>query len=129
MTHVGIDAVEIIRFHQWHTYTAQKLSRIYTFKEIAYCLQDSAYAAQRFATRFAAKEAFYKAISPLLKKPLPFLIICKEVEIVNDPHGYYPRIFCNWEKFSISYYIQASCSLTHTKTTAIAIIILTDDQK
>lgn len=129
MVHVGIDAVEIIRFSQWHTYNTQKLNRIFSLAEIAYCLQDPAFAAQRFATRFAAKEAFYKALSPFLKGPLPFLTLCKEIEIINDPLLFYPRIFCNWEKLSIPYYIQSSCSLTHTKSTVTAIIILTNDQK
>jgi holo-[acyl-carrier protein] synthase len=129
MNYVGIDAVEIERFILWHTFTHKKLERIFTPQEIAYCLQDTMQAAQRFATRFAAKEAFYKALNPLLKKPLPFLTICKEIEILNDPYTHYPRILCNWERLSIAHHIQASCSLTHTKSTAIAIIILTDDQK
>ena len=40
--------------------------------EITYCLGIPKKAAERFAARFAAKEAFYKAIAPLAEQPLRF---------------------------------------------------------
>ncbi len=59
---IGHDIVEINRFAHWHTYSLKKLSKVFNQSEIDYCLQHPAYTAQRFAVRFAAKEAAYKAL-------------------------------------------------------------------
>jgi phosphopantetheine--protein transferase-like protein len=60
---IGIDSVDIARFEQWHTYSLEQLHRFFSTAEIAYCLQDSAHSASRFAVRFAAREALFKALS------------------------------------------------------------------
>lgn len=61
---IGVDLVDVKRFEsiifRWqHRF----LKRIYTDKEIRYC-NTKKHPAQRFATRFAAKEAFIKALFP-----------------------------------------------------------------
>lgn len=61
---IGIDIVDVKRFetiiYRWqHKF----LKRIFTDSEIRYC-NTKKHPAQRFATRFAAKEAFIKALFP-----------------------------------------------------------------
>ncbi len=123
MLSLGIDAVDIERFSQWHTFTHKKLQRVFTRSEIDYCLSNPKKSAERFAVRFAAKEAFYKAIIPLLKEPLPLLYVCIHCEIKKTDTGT-PVFFIQWEKFSLGNAHQATVSLTHTRTTALACVIV-----
>ena len=55
---IGIDSVEINRFKNWKTYQYVKLRRIFSENEIAYCLAAPTKIDERFALRFAAREAF-----------------------------------------------------------------------
>ncbi|MFH0799748.1 MAG: holo-ACP synthase [Pseudomonadota bacterium] len=61
---IGVDLVDVKRFEtiifRWqHRF----LKRVFTDTEIRYC-NTKKHPAQRFATRFAAKEAFIKALVP-----------------------------------------------------------------
>lgn len=61
---IGVDLVDVKRFEsiifRWqHRF----LKRVFTDAEIRYC-NTKKHPAQRFATRFAAKEAFIKALFP-----------------------------------------------------------------
>ena len=47
---VGIDAVEIARFADWHTKSDKQLRRIFSEEEMAYCLSVPAKTAERFAS-------------------------------------------------------------------------------
>jgi holo-[acyl-carrier-protein] synthase len=61
---LGIDVVEIERVEQVVRRWGERfLSRVFTSGEIEYCLARG-YPAQSFAVRFAAKEAFAKAVEP-----------------------------------------------------------------
>lgn len=61
---IGIDLVDVRRIeaiiYRWQD---RFLRRVFTAKEIAYC-NNKKNPAQRFATRFAAKEAVVKALYP-----------------------------------------------------------------
>lgn len=61
---IGIDLVDVRRMEgiifRWQE---KFLKRIFTDKEISYC-NNKKNPAQRFATRYAAKEAFIKALYP-----------------------------------------------------------------
>ncbi len=116
---IGIDAVEIERFKNWHTFSHKKLSRIFSAHEIEYCLSNQKNA-ERFAARFAAKEALFKALSQLNIK-IPFLTLCKTSEIINNP---VPLLKIKHQNSTISDYT-ILVSLTHTETTAIAVVIIT----
>lgn len=120
---IGIDLAEIRRFAHWHTYH-EKLLKVFSQEEIDYCLQDQTLAAARFATRFAAKEAFYKAISPHLPQAMSFQSACKYCQVTTSPTG--PRLNVAWKALGLSLETppQAHLSLTHTATTAGAVVIL-----
>ncbi len=61
---IGVDLVDVRRFesiiYRWKTHF---IKRVFTDTEIHYC-NTKKNPAQRFATRFAAKEAFIKALFP-----------------------------------------------------------------
>lgn len=74
---IGVDLIDVRRFEsvifRWqHKF----LKRIFTDKEIRYC-NNKKHPAQRFATRYAAKQAFIKALFPRGQKGVNL----KDIEI------------------------------------------------
>ena len=74
---IGVDLIDVRRFEsiifRWqHKF----LKRLFTDKEIKYC-NTKKHPAQRFATRYAAKEAFVKALFPRGQKGVSL----KDIEI------------------------------------------------
>jgi phosphopantetheine--protein transferase-like protein len=124
---VGIDVVEIDRFAHWYAYPAQKLQKIFTTEEISFCLSIPPLAAQRFAVRFAAKEALFKALAPnaITDKP-PFFSLCKQTSII--PSDNCPNLKINTQAISRYYCLpptlQTQVSLSHSRTVACAIVLL-----
>ena len=122
---IGIDSVEIERFKEWHTYPHKSLRRIFSESEIDYCLAVPAKSAERFAARFAVREAFLKALHqawPDLK--IPLLTICKAIAIIKTPNGA-PSILINGKLLKLAASsIACSVSWTHTKTVATAIVLI-----
>jgi len=125
---IGIDATEVKRFTKWHTYSKAKLEKVLSDHEIDYCLSISKKSAERFAVRFAAKEAFFKAVQYLLKQEIPLLTVCKAVTIVASDDKP-PHLTVNWKLLHLSdnSSLRTHLSLSHTDTTAIAIVILEKD--
>lgn len=72
---IGIDLVDVRRMEgiifRWHE---KFLRRVFTENEIRYC-NNKKNPAQRFATRYAAKEAFIKALYPKGEKGIDYLNI------------------------------------------------------
>lgn len=72
---IGIDLVDVRRMEgiifRWHE---KFLRRVFTEREIRYC-NNKKNPAQRFATRYAAKEAFIKALYPKGEKGIDYLDI------------------------------------------------------
>lgn len=123
---LGIDSVEIERFKEWHTYSHKSLRRIFSETEIAYCLATPAKSAERFAARFAVREAFLKALHQAMPQyKIPLLTICKAIEIVKTansaPHMIIDRKILNIEE---SPSFNCSVSWTHTRTVATAIVLI-----
>lgn len=122
MIKIGIDSVEIERFLPWVNFSQKKLSRIFTQEELSYSLANPLKAPERLAVRFAAKEAFYKAVTPLLAQPVPFLLIAKQCSLSYTSRGE-PTIHFPWESMSLQHY-KTEVTLTHTKTVATAIVLI-----
>jgi holo-[acyl-carrier protein] synthase len=58
---VGLDLISVPRFDRFfHRFRERGLARLFTARELAYCLSVAA-PVPSLAARFAAKEAFYKA--------------------------------------------------------------------
>jgi holo-[acyl-carrier protein] synthase len=122
---IGIDSVEIQRFIHWHTFPKKQLTRIFSAHEIDYCLTVPIKSAERFAVRFAAREAFFKAFQEANTHAIPFLTICKQISVKHSPTGS-PLLNINWAalKPEFEQSIIPLLSLTHTASAATAIVML-----
>jgi holo-[acyl-carrier protein] synthase len=81
---VGVDLVKVVRIAAAIERHGERfLNRVFTHQEIAYC-QGKRRADSAFALRFAAKEAFSKALGVGLRRDG---IRWREVEVVPNPLG------------------------------------------
>jgi holo-[acyl-carrier protein] synthase len=119
---IGIDIVKIDRIERMMTRWGNHfLGRIFTEKEIARC-QKRAHPAGCFATRFAAKEAFLKAIGWGLRNGIRWT----DIEVDNDPLG---RPFVSPHRrakkaLQVQEIQKALLTLSHESTYAVAYVIL-----
>jgi holo-[acyl-carrier protein] synthase len=80
---IGIDIVEVSRIQKaLERWGDRFLKRIFTQTEIEYC-QHKVHEASRFALRFAAKEAFSKALGSGFRNGLSF----RHIEVVRKQNG------------------------------------------
>lgn len=126
---LGIDAVEVHRFAQWHTFKKKQLARIFSAPEIDHCLAVPLKSAERFAARFAAKEAFFKAWhSAFPTKYVPFLTLCRAVSITHTPQ-HIPQVEVQWNLLPpLKSEPKLLISMTHTQIMAISCILLENIQ-
>jgi len=119
---VGTDLAEVARIRQSIAHFGDRfLNRIYTNGERAYCLS-KANSAERFAARFAAKEAGMKAIGTGWRMGVTW----KDFEVVNEPSGR-PTLRLMGTASKIAESIGTArivISLTHTSEMAFAVVIL-----
>ena len=116
--YIGIDAVEIDRFTHFHSYTDYKLRRVFTSQEIHDATKNGALCPSRLATRFAIKEATFKALSQI-GTHIPFLTLCRRAWIMGRP----PRLYLlDHPEF------YTSISISHTHTTAVATVLILTKQ-
>jgi len=118
---VGIDIIEVER-------VAEKIGKengfrelVFSQNEIDYC-EKMANKYQHYAARFAAKEAFFKALGTGWKNGTAF----NEVEIINNEQGK-PEIFFTGqtaETIAQMNLNRMSVSLSHLKAIASAIVII-----
>jgi holo-[acyl-carrier protein] synthase len=80
---IGIDIIEVYRIRETIERTPRFVERVFTENEQIYCDGKGAAAAQSYAGRFAAKEAFLKA----LKTGWRGKITWQDIEINNDEMG------------------------------------------
>ena len=109
---IGVDIIEVDRIQKLAEKSPRFLKRVFTDMEIEYS-QAKRNRFQHLAARFAAKEAFFKALG---KK-----INWTDVGVVNLPSGKPELEFKNKEAFTFD---RASVSLSHLKEYAIAYVIL-----
>ena len=117
---VGIDIVEIGKIAKSVDDPAY-LKRVFTPGEMAYC-QSLKNGAQSFAGRFAAKEAFMKAIGQGIRQGVWFT----DVEVVNAPGGA-PMLQVS-ERMLGKGILPVGCaihiSISHSKEYATAVVII-----
>jgi holo-[acyl-carrier protein] synthase len=93
------------------------LRRVFTDGEIAYCMGRFR-PAQSLAARFAAKEAFFKAVSKWINETIGF----KNVEVVIGRNGG-PDLKVHGAAERALGELVASVSLSHDRDLAIAIVV------
>jgi len=108
---IGIDCVEIERFQKVLD-NQNLLNRIFTKKEIEYCL-GKADPKKHLAARFAGKEALIKAFSDQ-----DIQISMKDIEIINNQRGVPQANVEGIKGFEIK------ISLSHCKNIAVAQTLL-----
>ena len=79
---IGIDNIEVKRIKKQIDGSTKFKEKIFTAEEIEYCESKKNYA-ESFAVRFAAKEAFLKAIGTGWAEGLQFI----DIEILNGEKG------------------------------------------
>ena len=124
---IGIDTVIIRRFDNWATFSHARLQKIFTPEEIDYCTRNPHKISERFAARFAAREAFYKAISSVRLRNIPFFTLSKNISVCRKNSD--PQLKVDWPFFIVNEYIRlhtyvTHISITHTKNEATSFIIL-----
>ena len=116
---IGTDIIEVERVARAISKEAFK-KKVFSEREIAYC--DSQKKEESYAARFAAKEAFFKALGTGWRDGMGIT----EVEILNNELGK-PEIHLSGkakEVFTQKGGTHIHLSLSHIKTQAIAFIIL-----
>jgi holo-[acyl-carrier protein] synthase len=119
---IGIDIIEVYRIAETISRTPRFVERVFTPAERDYCESRGVAAAQSFAGRFAAKEAFLKA----LKTGWRGKITWHDIEVVNDDDGV-PSLNITGEARSLVEKLGASnihISIAHTSEHAVAQVIL-----
>jgi holo-[acyl-carrier protein] synthase len=119
---LGTDLVDVNRMAQ-KIKKSSFIALVFTEYEIGYCSAQK-YPAQHYAARFAAKEAYMKAISKGWSKDADF----KEIEVRSNSEGA-PSLHLSGATstfFHDSKFKQIFVSLSHTESIATATVIITD---
>ena len=130
---IGCDIVNVDRFVSWRSRSVDQLGRVYTEQELATYAR-TAKPLEFLASRFAAKEAFYKALCGAFAKlalpedRLSFAFVRTCVGVENAPSGL-PSLSVDWEAISDRIgeqfpVIQISFSLSHEMHYAVAFVVL-----
>ena len=132
---IGVDVSEPSRFQNWKNYSHEKLLKVFSEEELSYLSKEcGASVEQFFASRFAAKEAFFKALSTALvnlglnSQTFPFEFARKHVEVVKSTWDL-PILKVDWEAFEEKIRVsipkmEIYLSLSHEKSLGIAFVIL-----
>ncbi len=121
---MGVDIIEVPRVRSAiERFGDRFLKRLFTPAEIRYC-ESKANKYERFAARFAAKEAALKAIGTGLSRGISW----QDVEVVREPSGKPTLAFTGKAgEFAARLHVHhASVSLSHTEQVAFAQVILED---
>ena len=119
---IGIDIVEVYRIRDTIARTPRFAERVFTAAERKYCEAKGAAGPQSYAGRFAAKEAFLKA----LKTGWRGKITWQDIEVVLDESGV-PSLNVTGEARKILDElgdVKTHLSIAHTTEHAVAEVIL-----
>lgn len=116
----GTDIIEVGRIRESIERSGQTfLNIIYTPAEIEYCESKKVSKYYHYAGRFAAKEAIFKAVSPLLDDK--FDISWHNAQVINDENGN-PKI--EFLDIKISKIKNIDISISHCKEYAVATVVV-----
>ena len=122
MVGLGIDAVDIERFTHWSTCSHTKLKRLYTPDELLLLLQRTGKICRAICSSLCCERSPVQGVqSSRLASPLPLLALFPlcEVSLTTEYHPS-PPVGESWSAEQ-----SILLSLTHTKSTAIAVVLLT----
>ena len=111
---IGIDIIEIQRVKTAvKQFKGNFLNKIFTKRELDYCTKKKALKFPELAARFAAKEAYSKAIGTGIRG-----IHWREIEIINNSNGK-PHIYVKCKLIK-----NALVSLSHSLKYATAVVMV-----
>ncbi len=130
----GTDIIEVERIKKAILENSKFKTNIFSANEIKDIekIENEEYKYQRYAARFASKEAIYKAISKfvVLSNYVPKF---SDVEIINDDEmKQRPKVIILSEelkKIFLYYKIEIDLSMSHVKENAIATAVVTIDKE
>lgn len=131
---IGTDIVKVNRFNSWLTLGKDKFLHVFSKTELEQCYKNEKLNLQSLASRFAAKEAFYKALSASLiklnlnQKEFLFLFCCRNVEVSKSTWGV-PLFNVNWAAFEKKIdskipKLNIDLSISHEKDFALAFVVI-----
>ena len=112
---IGIDIIEVSRVQRAVERNPRFVDRVFTPGEIAYA-EGKKSRFQHLAARFAAKEAFFKAIGRRIN--------WADVETVNLPSGQPQLVVHSTEELGFT---RSHLSISHLADHALAVVILEKD--
>jgi holo-[acyl-carrier protein] synthase len=120
ITGIGIDVVYVHRMDKWRR-TPGLLERFFCADELSAAVSRGKGVEQSLAARFAAKEAFGKALGTGLAG-----IVLKDIMIVNHHNGRPEFLVVGTARAALekSGANRAHVSLTHEKDNAVAMVVL-----
>jgi holo-[acyl-carrier protein] synthase len=120
---IGTDIVAIERFQRFvNENNTALLQRIFTEQERAYCSARKVSCAASYSARFAAKEAFMKALGTGLRDGISW----HDIEVANNKLGK-PELILSGKAMQIFLELGLNCaflSLSHDGGTAVAMVVL-----
>ena len=116
---IGIDLIEVPRVARLLDRKIRFKERIYTDREREYC-DRKRHGAQNYAARFAAKEAFFKAVSARGASGVPL----KEIEVVVGAGGA-PALEVHGKAALALGERKAALSISHDRDYAVAVVMTT----
>ena len=118
---LGVDITEVDRIEAAIERRGRPfLERLFTPAEITYC-ETHRHRAERFAGRFAAKEAAMKALGTGWTRGVRWV----DIEVVREPGGK-PKLKLSGESRSIADCLgvkNVALTITHTGNTALAVVV------
>jgi holo-[acyl-carrier protein] synthase len=119
---IGVDIVEVERIKQRITSNSGFCELVFSIEEIAYCTKKTI-PYESYAARFAAKEAFLKAVGI----GIDFTIDLKEIQVLNNECGkpYFKKtsVVEQYLMEQLGYIPDIQLSLSHTNKKAIAFVL------
>ena len=121
---IGIDTIEVARIaRSIATYGDQFVKRIYSESEIQYC-SNKPHAAEHFAARFAAKEAYAKAIGTGVRRKFVWRDVVVKKLMSGRPYIELAGDMKERALGIIGKDFVVQLSITHTKEIAEAIVTI-----
>jgi len=121
VTGIGIDMIETKRIEEKIVKESGFREKVFSKNEIDYC-EGKAHKYEHYAARFAAKEAFFKALGTGWKNGTSF----NEIEISNEESGKPEIVFLSETANTIQDMAigKISVSLSHLKDIAAAVVVI-----
>ena len=121
---IGIDTIEVARIRRAiETYGDQFLNRIYSEEEIRYCSRKPRLY-EHYAARFAAKEAYAKALGTGARRKFTWRNVVVQNEMSGRPFLTLRDEMAGRARAIIGSDFRVQISLTHTRDIAEAIVTI-----